>query len=238
MGCTSSITRPEVISKQIDIQISKDRQREKNELKLLLLGAGESGKSTVVKQMKILYGSGYSTMERMQFRPIVLSNAVESIFKIIQAMEALKISLSHPSHSKYIKDFKEMMKCYKEFGMTFEIGHVMTILWNDAAVQSCFADRIQYQLNDSTSYFLNDLTRITHPDYVPSELDILKTRVRTTGINETTFFCKGMLFRAVDVGGQRSQRKKWLHCFEDVCGKYLILSHDPFSILQIYHLCK
>ena len=236
MGCTSSITRPEIISKQIDIQISKDRQLARNELKLLLLGAGESGKSTVVKQMKILYGSGYSTMERMQFRPIVVSNAIESMFGIIKAMEALNVRIFHPSHSKYIKDFKEMMKSYKEFGMTYEIGHVMTILWNDSAVQSCFADSIQYQLSDSTSYFLNDLTRITHPDYVPSELDILKTRVRTTGINETTFYCKAMLFRVVDVGGQRSQRKKWLHCFEDVSGKKSHFISQYLSLLSLMQI--
>ena len=58
--------------------------------------------------------------------------------------------------------------------------------------------------------------RISAEDYIPTQLDVLKTRVRTIGIMETQFFYKEMHFKMVDVGGQRSERKKWLHCFEDV----------------------
>ena len=220
MGCTSSIVSQDVVNKQINIQIMKDRELAKNQFKLLLLGAGGSGKSTIVKQMKIIHGSGYSTKERMQFRPKVHLNAIESMFGILQAMEQLSIPLSHPSHLEFINSFKEKTKTYVQSGLTLEAAQLMTILWNDAAVQSCFSRSIQYQVNDSTSYFLNNLCRISKPDYVPTEQDILKCRVRTTGINETSFYCKGMLFVMVDVGGQRSQRKKWLHCFDDVYGMY------------------
>jgi len=45
---------------------------------------------------------------------------------------------------------------------------------------------------------------------------VLRVRVRTTGINEITFTIKDFQFRMVDVGGQRSERKKWIHCFEGV----------------------
>ena len=51
---------------------------------------------------------------------------------------------------------------------------------------------------------------------MPTEQDVLKTRVRTTGIIQTQFYYKDMLFKMYDVGGQRSERKKWLHCFEGV----------------------
>jgi len=36
-------------------------------VKLLLLGAGESGKSTLLKQMKVLHKGGYSEAERNDF---------------------------------------------------------------------------------------------------------------------------------------------------------------------------
>lgn len=36
-------------------------------IKMLLLGAGESGKSTLFKQMKIINKNGYSEKERMEF---------------------------------------------------------------------------------------------------------------------------------------------------------------------------
>ncbi|XDV28768.1 hypothetical protein PO909_031983, partial [Leuciscus waleckii] len=68
----------------------------------------------------------------------------------------------------------------------------------------------------SSSSYLDSLDRIGAPDYQPTEQDILRTRVKTTGIVETHFTFKNLHFRLFDVGGQRSERKKWIHCFEDV----------------------
>ena len=220
MGCTSSIVKQdEMKSKDIDKQLMIERMKVKDQFKLLLLGAGEGGKSTIVKQMKIIHGSGYSTAERMHYRSIVHLNTFESLFAILQAMDKLDIHFSDPSHKELAKRFLEIRNNCSKVEITTEIGQLMMFLWNNEAVQRCFSRSIQYQLNDSASYFLNDISRISSPNYVPNERDVLKSRVRTTGINETSFYCKDMLFRMVDVGGQRSQRKKWLHCFDDVAGK-------------------
>jgi len=54
------------------------------------------------------------------------------------------------------------------------------------------------------------------PGFVPSEADVLRTRVRTTGIVENEFEIQGNKFKMYDVGGQRNERKKWIHCFEKV----------------------
>ncbi|CAM2098612.1 unnamed protein product [Caretta caretta] len=64
--------------------------------------------------------------------------------------------------------------------------------------------------------YLNDLDRLTAPGYVPNDQDVLRSRVKTTGIIETQFSFKDMNFRMFDVGGQQSERKKWMHCFEGV----------------------
>lgn len=45
---------------------------------------------------------------------------------------------------------------------------------------------------------------------------MLHARLRTTGITETLFEMRDVNFRMMDVGGQRSERKKWIHCFEGV----------------------
>ena len=82
--------------------------------------------------------------------------------------------------------------------------------------QHCFSRSREYQLNDSAAYYLNQLDRIASPHYVPSQQDVLRTRVKTTGIIETQFNFKGLHFKMFDVGGQRSERKKWIHCFEGV----------------------
>ena len=45
---------------------------------------------------------------------------------------------------------------------------------------------------------------------------MLRVRVPTTGIIEYPFMLENITFRMVDVGGQRSERRKWIHCFENV----------------------
>ena len=60
-------------------------------------------------------------------------------------------------------------------------------LWKDPGVRSCYDNRHLYQLQDSASFFLDDLDRIFSPDYDPTTEDILKVRVRTTGVIEAPF---------------------------------------------------
>lgn len=63
------------------------------------LGAGESGKSTIVKQMKIIHETGYSMEECEQYRPVVFSNTIQSLMAIIRAMGNLRIDFSNPSRT-------------------------------------------------------------------------------------------------------------------------------------------
>ncbi|VDM50461.1 unnamed protein product [Toxocara canis] len=63
---------------------------------------------------------------------------------------------------------------------------------------------------------MEQLERIYAPNYRPSVQDILHTRVPTTGVVQVQFTIKGCIFRVYDVGGQRSERRKWIHLFDDV----------------------
>jgi guanine nucleotide-binding protein subunit alpha len=71
------------------------------------------------------------------------------------------------------------------------------------------------RLTRGESYF-DSVDRIAAHDYVPNDQDVLRSRVKTTGITETTFIIQDLTYRMFDVGGQRSERKKWIHCFENV----------------------
>lgn len=91
-----------------------------------------------------------------------------------------------------------------------ELLCAMKRLWADGGVQDCFNRSNEYQLNDSAKYFLDNLDRIGRSDYQPTISDFLRTRVKTTGVVEVPFSFKELNFRMFDVGGQRSERKKWV----------------------------
>jgi guanine nucleotide-binding protein G(o) subunit alpha len=74
-----------------------------------------------------------------------------------------------------------------------ELLEAMKKLWNDNGVQQCFNRSNEYQLNDSAKYFLDKLDEIGLRTYLPSTQDILRTRVKTTGIVEINFTFKGLL---------------------------------------------
>lgn len=63
---------------------------------------------------------------------------------------------------------------------------------------------------------MSDLGRLFEKNYVPGDQDILRARLRTTGISETVFDTGNLTFKMFDVGGQRSERKKWIHVFDNV----------------------
>ena len=74
----------------------------------------------------------------------------------------------------------------------------------------------EFYLMDSAPYFFDEAPRIGQQDYIPTEADVLRARTKTTGIYETRFSMGTLSIHMFDVGGQRSERKKWIHCFEAV----------------------
>lgn len=81
----------------------------------------------------------------------------------------------------------------------------------------------------SLLYFFSDLDRLFRPDYQPHEQDIVRCRARTIGITETTFELKDSEMLMVDVGGQKSERRKWIHCFQDVTSILFLVSLSGYD---------
>ena len=230
MGCASS-TEGDSRSRDIDKKIKEDARHSDKEVKLLLLGAGESGKSTIAKQMKILYKDGYSDKERSAFRHVVYANVVQSMAAIVKAMPLLQIEFDNSERLDDSKLIIQTSQMLNDFELAGKIGEALKRLWDDAGVRECFKHSRKYQLNDSAEYYLEELDRLCTQDYTPSEQDVLRTRVKTTGITETRFNYKNLEFRLIDVGGQRSERKKWIHCFEDVTAIIFCVALSAYDLL-------
>ncbi|XP_068430931.1 guanine nucleotide-binding protein subunit alpha-14-like [Clinocottus analis] len=165
--------------------------------------------------MRIIHGSGYSEADRKGFTRLVFQNIVTAVQALIHAMKTLKIDYIDDENISHAQKLSQV-EADRVSSLEAWQGDSIRRVWSDHGVQRCFDRRREFQLSDSAKYYLDDLERVTAPLYIPTLQDILRVRVPTTGIIEYPFDLSKVIFRMVDVGGQRSERKKWIHCFENV----------------------
>lgn len=216
------------INAEIEKQLRKDKKKSRREFKLLLLGTGESGKSTFIKQMRIIHGRGYSDEDRRGFTTLIYENIFTAMQAMIQAMSTLQISYKY-KHNKANADLISGVEAENVKTLTNQYVDALKSLWSDPGIQECYTRRREYQLSDSAKYYLSDLARIADSAYLPTQQDILRVRVPTTGIIEYPFDLENVVFRMVDVGGQRSERRKWIHCFEKVTSIMFLVALSEYD---------
>ncbi|XP_063551600.1 guanine nucleotide-binding protein subunit alpha-11 [Gorilla gorilla gorilla] len=230
MACCLSdeVKESKRINAEIEKQLRRDKRDARRELKLLLLGTGESGKSTFIKQMRIIHGAGYSEEDKRGFTKLVYQNIFTAMQAMIRAMETLKILYKYEQNKANALLIREVDV---EKVTTFEHQYVSAIktLWEDPGIQECYDRRREYQLSDSAKYYLTDVDRIATLGYLPTQQDVLRVRVPTTGIIEYPFDLENIIFRMVDVGGQRSERRKWIHCFENVTSIMFLVALSEYD---------
>lgn len=120
-----------------------------------------------------------------------------------------------------------MLRAYEH--VNEKLAEKIKSIWEDQGIQKAYELRSSYNLMDSASYFLSKVESICKPDFIPTKDDIVRTRQKTTGIVETDFIIDGNHFKIVDVGGQRNERKKWVHTFDDVTAVIFVTSLSEYS---------
>uniref|UniRef100_A0A673URV0 Guanine nucleotide-binding protein subunit alpha n=1 Tax=Suricata suricatta TaxID=37032 RepID=A0A673URV0_SURSU len=216
------------ISAEIERQLRRDKKDARREFKLLLLGTGESGKSTFIKQMRIIHGSGYSDEDRKGFTKLVYQNIFTAMQSMIRAMDTLRIQYACEQNKENAQLIREV-EVDKVCALSGDQVEAIKQLWQDPGIQECYDRRREYQLSDSAKYYLTDIDRIAMPSFVPTQQDVLRVRVPTTGIIEYPFDLENIIFRMVDVGGQRSERRKWIHCFESVTSIIFLVALSEYD---------
>jgi len=112
--------------------------------------------------------------------------------------------------------------------MTFYCYGMMTVS------KKTLQRRYEYDLLDSAEFYINKIKTVAAQDYIPNVDDILNSRSKTVGIitqrmevmNDNK---KKQKFLFVDVGGQRNERKKWMHAFEGVTAIMFIIALPEYD---------
>ncbi|XP_068448464.1 guanine nucleotide binding protein (G protein) alpha v1 isoform X2 [Clinocottus analis] len=231
---TEEQKKARIHSAKIDKDLYEYAKREMNVVKILLLGAAESGKSTLVKQMKIIHSHGFTKQELTSFKPAVLDNLLTSMKFVLHGMGVLRINLANIRNKVHAHSVLSCGRCFDEERVLFPfLSHALSCLLADQGVRAAAARGYEYELNDSALYFFENLARITSPEYVPTETDVLRVRLRTTGVIETQFKVDRLIFRMYDVGGQRTERRKWIGCFEDVRAVLFVVALSGYDMTLV-----
>lgn len=225
------------IHDSIENELKKSKENNRAELKILLLGTAEAGKSTVLKQMQIIHGKEFADEEkRKEYAESIRENVMESIIIILNAMKDLGIDFENEENRKIADEVRK--SCSKGYNPNTvkALFKIISLLWKDDGVQEAYNNRGDFKyvyLNESAKYFFDRVDEIARTDYVPSVEGILRVRKSSTGVQEYSFKVRNVWFRVVDVGGQRTERRKWIHCFENVTSVIFITSLSEYDQLLL-----
>mmetsp|Transcript_9735 Transcript_9735/g.18566 ORF Transcript_9735/g.18566 Transcript_9735/m.18566 type:complete len:359 (+) Transcript_9735:44-1120(+) len=226
-----------------DIKSSKNDKDNDGATKLLLLGAGDVGKSTFVKQLRICLNGGFTAAEKDDYVPVVQHNIISAIQSLITALDQRPqrdVTLS--TAAAPLKDkLLAIPECYGNHSdesnafFTATLASDIHTMWNDKAIQKVYATRREKgsqncSLPDSAGYFLSRVLEVAEPKYVPTNEDILRAKARTTGFVEVAVrSAEANKVVVFDVGGQRAERKKWAHCRESATAVVFFASASCFD---------
>eukprot|EP01084_Bolivina_argentea_P089731 161851_1 len=221
--------REEKAHSQIEDHIAREQQLQSHCVTMLLLGAGGSGKSTVLKQMDKIHNKSKYEHEEKQLKDTLIAvhkNIVLDIcdlckeyYKLKQKQSniqfassdvenlAIRIATSHDSiHTQFL---------------TPDLADEIEAIWNTDTMNQVYQVRKKSHIMDNTPYFLNNVHKYADPQCAVTFDDYVRIRDQTTGIVNTSFRTvdtrgKEWLFKMTDVGGQRAERRKWLHVFAGI----------------------
>jgi len=192
---------------------------------ILLLGTGNSGKSTIYKQIKLLFGSTYTEEAKAYSKDAIHTNIIFSMKSLCD-----QCAKFHLEDSLIAKDEHEIFSKYSERELTPELANYAKNLWNDPTIQQIWNRRSEFQIIEMTEYWMNEIDRVSATDYIPTFDDILRYRVRTSGSIAERMLINGIQTLITDTGGERSERKKWIHLFDNTTAIIYVTAVSEFDL--------
>jgi guanine nucleotide-binding protein G(i) subunit alpha len=214
-------------------QTEKNENETGNLDKIVMLGAGECGKSTLFRQMGVLYGKGFSDAYRTTYRASIHEMCIEGAQQIIRALQSefaddpeMKIE-----SQEILNTIEDVQKFSKINPFNQQIAESLLKFWSDGTIKRALWKSTNPLLSskESLAFFFENVNRISDRDYQPTDQDLLLMRVRTTGLPKEQHQIDELKFMFHDTGGQRNERRKWINLFENVTTVVYVASLSEYD---------
>lgn len=195
-----------------------------SDIRVLVLGAASSGKTTLAKQMRVWLSSGFTTAERHIGRQLMIYNLVKGIQERLQ---------NKPSDCTAESDMFHPRKLFRLDGETkldeqqlAEIRRVYPRLRNIPSDQCSIP-------NDLMEYAFSMLSSLALPTYLLNDEEMIRIRLRTSGKRDLVFDHDGYRWTFTDAGGQRNERSKWERFAEGMDASVFVVALDEWDVPDI-----
>lgn len=131
----------------IDKQLAREKDKLRSTYKILLLGSAESGKSTVMKQMRIINGKDFLPEEVLQYKLTIYHNIVKGMKVLVDACNKLQLNISQPEnlqHADFVFSYCNSTRLNEEMFIQYKPS--VTKLWQDKGIQEAFDRRKEFHL--------------------------------------------------------------------------------------------
>ena len=105
----------------------------------------------------------------------------------------------------------------------------LSVFRQSETMKQVWVKRAMVNVTDSHKDYLNEIPRIASQSYKPTTQDVLISRIRTTQVIQEKYLIDGTEYEIYDMGGQRSERRKWIPCFENVTAVIFIAALSEYD---------
>ncbi|GLB37323.1 putative G protein alpha subunit [Lyophyllum shimeji] len=184
----------------------------------------------IERDLKTLLGSGSAEVDDSPKRNSYLTGPQPPNEFTLRSTSGWKTVLDRIRNPSRGKD-QQLQKVAS--GVIISLKDDIHELWNNRIVQQILRKH-HVRLEDTPGFFLQDIYRIARPDYVPSDSDVVRARLRTTGVQEYHFTLDrgtstSLDWFMYDVAGARTSRAAWIPYFKDITGIIFLAPLSAFN---------
>jgi hypothetical protein len=203
-------------SREIDREIKRERRNNEQRINMTIFGTEDSNIRQFMCRIK-----SPEQIDYLRYKNPIKQMVLVSMQLILQN-ESYKIPKRLRDHRKVVlevpADGNQLVRC----------GRDIEILWKHKSIKNAWKDRevLGIQVKDHVDYFLDNIERISDENYIPSETDFIHF---DAGIWKIQFEYNTIRHFIIDTTRQKSESRKWLHCFDDVTAAVFLVSLEHYE---------